>query len=169
VNMIQDLAGDAYSAARDRDAGTVELTVNRIISRGQADLDFAMRLWMDRTIIAMSGGGMRNKRIRLKVGLESEHATDATGPAPQLPQDVTWTGEFFLAYANQDRDLWRELWEAVPPDDTFTYVKRLLTTMTLTALSYQDDPDPPGGCWLHRMISADPVAAGDRAAKAHLN
>ncbi len=180
--MVEDLAHTAYEAAQGGELDAMHDAVTEILIRGPFGIDTAVQAWMDRTIVMI--GHVLDGRVRLKIAMISDHS--GTGLPELLQQvrrpDVAWAGQLFLAHAERDRATWAALWAAVPAGQIRLYVERVLTTMAVTALAYEEgrdsDDDKEGHTAahdlvcndpIHRMVAADRRAAGRRLAKAHLN
>lgn len=167
--MIEDLASAAFDAARDHEQDTVSGLVDQLLLHGTGAVDSAMTWWMDRALVVMYPHP--DLGVELRVELESEHSDGGEPtPADQLPADVAWTGEMFLAYCTRSADAWRALWQQVPDAATGVYVRRMLTTMAKTALAYEEEaPESVTCCQFHRRVIPDLAVTAARMAKAHLN
>jgi len=181
--MIQDVAHAAYEAVQDNDRDAMDAAVSEILSREPYDIDTAMRAWVDRTVVLMGHGAGGN--VRLKLGMISDHSgTGVPDPLQKVkPPDVAWAGKMFLAHVRRDAAKWTRLLSDVPVGALRLYVERMLTTMAVTALAYeegigdedddeegdQDDPEIDCDDPIHVWVSADRRATGRRIAKAHLN
>lgn len=138
MKTIEDLALAAYHAALARNQDDVHHTVAEILSRPVADIDAAATWWMDRTMAEI--GPPLGGDIELRVEMVADDSGDGIpSPVQQITSDeVAWVGRFFIAHVHRDLRLRWELWDAVPAGQIRSYLCRLLTTMTCTALAHQD-------------------------------
>ena len=170
MRMIEDVAHEAFLACRAGDEERMRAAVGDIVAGPAARIDNAFQLWMDRVMIvavAMVDSGS----VNFSVEMVSDNS--GTGQAEQLNtliDELAWIGRMFAAYANRDLEAWLALRMMVPPGQEMGYVTRMLTTMTKTAVSYEENPpEPVTCCEIHEWIWQDPAATCARVAKAHLN
>lgn len=173
MKMLEDMANDAFDAARVDDYTSMRAALADILGTSARMIDQATQLWTERLVVVLAGP-TDDSNIAFRVDMIPDASGDGVTFTPdQLKRELTWVAGMFLAYANRDNDSWREGWSLVPAGKLFTYVERLLTTMAKTTIAYEEAlagqaPASPC-CPVHDWIIADPVTTGQRLAKAHLN
>jgi hypothetical protein len=172
--MIEDLAHDAFTAARSSDVAGMRAVLADILAAPPSMVATAVGLWMDRLLFAIGGGDDTDGQLNLKVTMTADDGgSDETWVPINLQAELAWVGQMFIAYAHQDIDTCRRLWSTVPAGHQFIYTERLLTTMATTTLAYEEvHAATPAGercCAIHAWMFNDPAATGGLFAKAHLN
>jgi len=166
--MIEDLAHDAFQAARDGNQGAVYAALNELVWSDVA-LNTAAQTWMDRLLVV--AGAQLDSEVRLRVEMLPDNSSTGLPPAV-LPETVIWVGKVFVAYAAGGMGDWRRLWDEVPPARRYAHAARLVDVMAKTCLAYEEDltANPPERCCaIHAWTLGDPARTGALLAKAHLN
>jgi hypothetical protein len=175
VKQIEDLAKDAFEAALAGDTERMQLELAEIVTGTPVTLDTAVQLWIDRLIITI-GGSHTPATTELKLSVEMTPDDSSTGqafPLSQMRSEIAWVGQMFIAHAQRDVQMWRQLWAEVPHYQVAAYTQRLLTTMAKSTAAYQEQwlTQPPAEvcCAIHAWLIDDPATTGARLAVAHRN
>lgn len=171
MKMIQDLAREAFHAARVGDLAGMRAALESIGPEGQP-ADTAVRAWMDQLLIWV-GEPAGDDTVNLKVEMVADDSgTGTPAPPADLYGEVTWVGQLFVTYAGGATHPWFNLRDAIPAGREAAYLERTLTIMAKTTLAYEEDAAGQQYELCHPIcgwVYGDPAATGDRLAKSHLN
>lgn len=168
MRMIEDLAHEAFRAARAGDAAGAGRAVDTIARCSENVVDTAVRLWIDRVLVLL--GDRHAAGVRITVNMVADESGDGVPtPLDRLRTELAWVGNLFAAHAGGDVAAWHQLRASVPAGKLPGHLYLMLTTMARTSLAYEEDHEPARCCGIHAWITADPAATGELVAHAHLN
>lgn len=174
MRMIEDMAHDAFTAARKGDRAAMRATLTDIVAVGDRFTERATRAWMERLLVIIGDPFGPGGQITLKIEMTPDNAgTDETFTLDQVRAELAWVGQMFMSYAMQDEEQLAKLWTAIPAGQMVDYAERLLLTMAKTTLAYEEAAHaraatPPNSV-IRAWITSDLQTTGDRLAHAHRN